>query len=271
LLTTLSFTGCVAVGMTLITISGNIMSFSLGVTVAASSIAFIAAANWAGIGWGLAAGFAMGGLVTGAQGFVIGRLGANPIIVSIAVQSLAYGLSQGIIHNATFYASDATGQVLLHGKIAGVPIEFVLFLCVVGVGQFILSFTRFGRNLYMVGSSPRAAEAAGVRTWRAITGAYFWAGMFTALSGILLASRYTYGNMTYGAGYDYDAIAAVLVGGTAIQGGQGSVLRTLSGIMIIAILQDVLLLQGMRLEWRYLITGIVVLAVIMAQTRGARR
>jgi ribose/xylose/arabinose/galactoside ABC-type transport system permease subunit len=128
-----------------------------------------------------------------------------------------------------------------------------------------------GRNLYMVGNSIRAANAAGIRSWMTITGAYVLAGLFTSLSGVMLATHYDTANMLYGVGFDYSAIAAVLVGGTAIQGGQGSVVRTLAGVMIIGIVQVVLLLQGFRQEWQDLITGIIVLAVIILNTRWGRR
>jgi len=76
--------------------------------------------------------------------------------------------------------------------------------------------------------------------------------------------------MEYGLNYDYDAIAAVLVGGTAIQGGQGSVLRTLVGVLVIGVVQIVLLLYGLRQEWQILITGLIVLGVIMLHTTGER-
>jgi ribose/xylose/arabinose/galactoside ABC-type transport system permease subunit len=123
----------------------------------------------------------------------------------------------------------------------------------------------------MIGSSFRAAEAVGVRTWRTVTGAYLWAGLFTSLAGIMLAIRYDSANMDYGVGYDYDAIAAVLVGGTAIGGGQGSALRTLAGALVIAAVQVMLLLKGLRQEWQYLAAGLIVLAVIILQSRGAGR
>ena len=139
------------------------------------------------------------------------------------------------------------------------------------IAQFILSFTRFGRNLFMVGSSFRAAEAVGVNTWRTITGAYLWAGFFTSLAGIMLAVRYNAANMDYGVAYDYDAIAAVLVGGTAIGGGHGSAVRTFAGAMVIAAVQVMLLLRGLRQEWQYLAAGLIVLAVIILQARGSGR
>ena len=127
----------------------------------------------------------------------------------------------------------------------GVPIEFIMFVLSALIAQFILSFTRFGRNLFMVGSSFRAAEAVGVNTWRTITGAYLVGRSFhVELAGIMLAVRYDAANMDYGVAYDYDAIAAVLVGGTAIGGGHGSAVRTFAGAMVIAAVQVMLLLNG---------------------------
>ena len=271
LLTTVSFMGCVAAGMTLITISGNIMSFSLGATAGAAAMVFIVAVNFGGIIAGLAAALAVAGLVNAAQGFAVGWVRANPIIVSIATLALIFGVAEIFAKHSSVYFRPGTGIEILRGKLGGVPLEFVAFLCVTAAGQFILYLTRFGRNLYMIGSSFRAAEAAGVKTWRTVTGAYVWAGLFTGLAGIMLAVRYDGANMDYGVGYDYDAIAAVLVGGTQIKGGQGSVLRTLAGTLIIAMVQAMLLLRGFRQEWQYLFTGLIVLAVIMLHTSGERR
>jgi ribose/xylose/arabinose/galactoside ABC-type transport system permease subunit len=77
--------------------------------------------------------------------------------------------------------------------------------------------------------------------------------------------------MDYGAGYDYDAIAAVLVGGTPIHGGEGSVVRTIIGVVVIAVVQVIVLLHGIRQEWQYLITGLIVLFVVMLHTAGSRK
>ena len=271
LLTTVSFIGCVAIGMTLITISGNIMSFCLGATAGATAMVFIVAVNFGGFGFGLATGLAFGALVTGLQGFVIGWLRAHPIIVSIAALSLIYGVTQALAEKGTVYANHGLVPGAVKGKIFGVPLEFIVFLISAALAQFILRMTRFGRNLYMVGSSFRAAEAVGITTWRTVTGAYLWAGLFTALAGIMLAIRYDSANMDYGVGYDYDAIAAVLVGGTAIGGGQGSAWRTLAGAIVIAAVQVMLLLHGLRQEWQYLAAGLIVLGVIILQAGAGRR
>jgi ribose/xylose/arabinose/galactoside ABC-type transport system permease subunit len=270
LLTTISFIGCVAVGMTLITISGNIMSFALGALVGATAMIFVLAVNWGGFAFGLIAALAFAGLSNALQGFLIGWLRANPIIVSIAALALIYGVAEAFAAHGTIYAAAGTSYGGFKGRIAGIPVEFAVFLCVAALGQLILSLTTFGRNLFLIGSSFRAAEAVGVRTWRAITGAYLWAGLFTAPAGIMLAIRYDAASMNYGMGYEYDAIAAVLVGGTIIKGGEGSVLRTLAGALIIGVIQVVLVLQGLRTEWQYLIAGLVVLGVIALQTSGTR-
>ena len=103
------------------------------------------------------------------------------------------------------------------------------------------------------------------------TCAYVIAGACSAVCGVLLTARYGSGDMELGAGYDYTAIAAVLVGGTGIQGGSGSVLRTLAGVTVIAIIEVVLLLRGFSQQLQYLITGIIVLSVIMLHTIGQRQ
>jgi ribose/xylose/arabinose/galactoside ABC-type transport system permease subunit len=270
LLTTVSFIGCVAIGMTLITISGNIMSFSLGALTGATAMIFVLAVNWGGFACGLVAALAFAGLANALQGFLIGWLRANPIIVSIAALALIYGVAEAFAAHGTIYAAAGTSYGGFKGKIAGLPVEFVVLLAITALAQFILSFTVFGRNLFLLGASFRAAETVGVRTWRAITGAYLWAGLFTAAAGIMLATRYDAASMNYGVGYEYDAIAAVLVGGTVIKGGEGSAVRTLAGAIIIGIIQVVLVLQGLRSEWQYLIAGLIVLGVIALQTQGTR-
>ena len=270
LVTTASFIGCVAVGMTLITISGNIMAFCLGTTVGATTLVF-ALVLPAGLGVAVVVALAFGAAVLAVQGLAVGYIRANPIIVSIAALALIYGVAHSFTGGQSLYLERGGAQESLKGQIAGVPIEFLLFAAAVVVGQFLLSATRFGRNLYMVGNSARAAEAAGIRTGRTVAAAYLWAGLFVAVPGIMLAARYNSANMEYGVGYDYDAIAAVLVGGTPIHGGEGSVLRTLVGVAVIATVQAIVLLHGFRQEWQYLITGLIVLFVIMLHTVGGRR
>jgi ribose/xylose/arabinose/galactoside ABC-type transport system permease subunit len=269
LLTTMSFIGCVAVGMTFITLSGNVMSFCLGATLSVTTIVFMLSLPL-GLPGALLVAFLFSAALTGAQGLIVGFFRANPIIVSMAVLALIYGFVTYFTGGRGIYPEGSETDVL-KGRIGFVPIPLAAFLFTVVAGQFILSFTRFGRDLYMVGSNHRAAVAAGIVTWRTVTGAYVVAGLFTALSAVLMAARYASGDMEHGIGYDYHAISAVLVGGTAIQGGEGSAVRTLIGTAIIAVIQGLLLLWGFTTPMQYLIVGIIVLGVIMLQTLGETR
>jgi ribose/xylose/arabinose/galactoside ABC-type transport system permease subunit len=269
LLNAISFIGCVAVGMTFITITGNIMSLALGATVSGSALVFLASLSLGVFpAFGLAVLFGI--VITALQGALVGYIRANPILVSIAALSLLVGGAALATGGQRIYPG-GDGLRVFKGRIAGIPVEALYFFATVIVGQFILSWTRIGREMIMVGSNLRAAIAAGVDTGKAVTAAYVLAGACSAVSGVLLAARYGSGDMELGAGYDYTAIAAVLVGGTAIQGGSGSVGRTLIGVTAIAVIEVVLLLRGFSQQLQYLITGLIVLAVIMLHTVAERR
>jgi len=269
LLNAISFVGCVAVGMTFITLTGNIMSLCLGATVSASALIFLSS-----LAFGVAAAFALALAFaiafTAAQGFLIGYFRANPILVSIAGLSLLLGGAAFATGGQRVYPG-GEGLQMFKGRIAGIPVEALYFFATVILGQSILTWTRIGRLMVMVGSNIRAATAAGIDTTAIVTMAYVIAGSCAAISGILLAARYGSGDMELGAGYDYTAIAAVLVGGTGIQGGSGSTLRTLVGVTVIAVIEVVLLLRGFSEQLQYLITGLIVLAVIMLHTISGRR
>jgi ribose/xylose/arabinose/galactoside ABC-type transport system permease subunit len=264
LLNTTSFIGCVAVGMTFITLSGNIMSFALSVTLSTSGMVFTAALPL-GLPAALLIAFAFGAALTGFQGAVIGYFRANPIIVSMAALALITGGATLITAGQGIYPQ-GDAAAALKGRILGVPMPLAAFIFTVVVAQIVLSFTRFGRQLFMVGSNWRAALAAGFDPARIVLGAYIAAGLCTALAGILMAARYSSGDLELGLGYDYSAISAVLVGGTAISGGEGSAIRSLIGAFIIAVCQVLLLLHGFSTQIQYLTIGVIVLFVIMLQT-----
>jgi len=269
LLSQITFVGCVAVGMSFITLSGNIMSLALGATASACSLVFLGSLSLGpAAALGLALGF--GAAITAIQGAVIGLLRANAILVSIAALSIIMGVADIVTGGQRIYPTGAP-FTLLRGRVLGVPYDTLVLLVLALAGQAVLSGTRIGWEMRMVGSNRRAAEVAGIDAPRAVTVAYALAGLCAGACGILLAARYGSGDMELGTGFDYRAIAAVLVGGTAIQGGAGSVLASLFGMLVLAVIEVVLRLQGFSENLQYLVTGLVVLAVIMLQSLGARR
>ena len=257
-----SLVGCVAIGMTFITMSGNLMSFSLGATASACAVTFMATLNY-GLAPALLLTLAFGAALTAIQGFLVGWLRANPIIVSMAAFALILGFADHFIGAKIDAPNDS--YAFLKGRLAGVPIAFIIFVVAAGVAQFILSSTTFGHQLRLVGSNRRAGEAAAVDAPRIVTGAYAMAGLFTALSGILLAIRYDSGDMQMGTGFEYQAIAAVLLGGVAIEGGRGSIGLAFAGVMAIVTMNTIALLWGLGIDMQHLLVGVAVVIVVVLQ------
>lgn len=265
-----SLIGLVALGMAFVTISGNIMSLALSATMATSGEVFLLASGlgmWTAIAIALGAGVA----ITGIQGFIIGTLRANPIIVSIAAFALIHGIVSALTGGARAYPDPGAEYSLLRGRIGLVQAPLVVFLVGTVAAQLVLIYTRFGRNLFLVGSNFRAAEAAGVKNWRTISGAYCMAGLYTGFAGIMAAARYQTADLELGAGYDYEAIAAVLIGGVAIQGGMGSAWRVFVGAVVFAAAGTLLVLRGYSTEVQRLLTGVLIFCVICLQAGGDKR
>jgi ribose/xylose/arabinose/galactoside ABC-type transport system permease subunit len=268
LINTASFIGCVAVGMTFITLSGNIMSFSLGAAAGLTAITCAGLTKY-GLAAALLVPLALSIAINALQGFVIGFFRANSLIVTIAALALINGVAEMVTASQTIYVE---GEALdpLKGRLWGIPLAGIAFLACVIAGQAILRHTQFGQSVVLLGSNSRAATAAGVEVWRTTTLVYAMAGLFSGISGVLLAARYGAGTLEMGAGFDYSAIAGVLLGGTAIAGGQGSVTRSLVGVIVMAVVAVVLLLRGFETQYQYLLTGLIVFIAVLAQGRFRR-
>jgi ribose/xylose/arabinose/galactoside ABC-type transport system permease subunit len=253
--------------MTFVTLGGNIMSFSLGATASVAGILFMA---MLGYGFAVAALAAIiaGVVITALQGGIIGSLRANPIIVSLAAYALLIGMAQ-IVVGPKMDAPNLDYQ-LLKGRIGGIPLSFLVFAVLAVLAQLVLTFTRFGHELMLVGSNARAAEAAGIHVTRVTVVAYGLAGALTAIGGILIAARFGSADMQTARGFEYTAIAAVLIGGTAIGGGRGSMVQTFLGMAAITVINALALLQGFSMEFQRLTIGLAVLAVVILQGLGRR-
>lgn len=269
ILTAASFTGCVAIGMTFITLGGNVVSFSLGAVMSTSTVVFTLALPL-GLAPAIAAALIYAAALTAAQGFIVGYFQANPIIVSLASLSCISGVGAWATGGRGVYPEAHTADVLR--KLAfGVPAPVLVCLALGGLSELLVTRTVFGRRLIMVGSNRKAAAIAGARPVSTTVVAYALAGVSTGLAAILISARYRSGDLELGAGYDYSAISALLVGGVAIQGGEGSPLRSLLGALVIAALQALLVLWGFDTQTQFLAIGVLVFAAILMQAKGERR
>jgi ribose/xylose/arabinose/galactoside ABC-type transport system permease subunit len=263
-----AYVGVFAVATTLIMISGNLFSLSLGITGAVTATAFLALLPH-GIVIALLCTLALGTSILLVQGLLVGYFGANTIIVSIA----AGGLQEGIFLWATKGATivppfgDSSYQWLTRlftvPWIGPLPFAVYVLFGLVVVIELVLRLTRFGKLLFLVGENRLAARAAGLPVALVIAGAFALAGLCTAIAGIELGAFNGSGSLLVQSNFTYDGIAAAIVGGSAITGGRGSMLRALGGALLIQTIADILLLRGYSEGWQILVKGLVVFVVVV--------
>ena len=262
ILTATSFVGIVAVGMTAIMLSGNLFSLSLGTTAAVTAMFFLYALNF-GLALAIVLTMLLGLSIVGLQGLIVGAWGANPIIVTIGAGGVQAGIALWITGGQSILPpDDARSYLHLARPLFGVPFGIYVFFGVAVVVHLVLRFTRFGRELTFMGENRQAARAAGLPTVKLATGAFAIAGACTALTGVLIGATSANGSLLLESTYTYDAIAATLVGGNAVTGGKGSVLRTVVGAIFIASVSDMLLLRGYSTGVQILVKGLIVLGVV---------
>ncbi len=271
LLSDSAITGIIALGMTVIALSGNVLSFSLGVTASVATLVCLATLQY-GAAVSILLTVLVGAAIFSVQGLLIGALGANPVIVAVASLAAISGTAIQVTGGSTVQPSGG-GADWLSGKIVGLPIVFVVFLAFAVVGQATLSGTTFGRRLLMIGTNREVAETSGQPVVRVIVIGYTIAGGCAASVGVFLAVRYGATGFSQSSGggvqYDYDAIAAVLVGGTSLRGGRGAIWRTVVGVLLIEALGNALLLHGFSTQARELTNGVVVaVALVVSDLRS---
>jgi ribose/xylose/arabinose/galactoside ABC-type transport system permease subunit len=263
ILTAASFVGIIAVGLTVIVLSGNLFSLALGQTAAISAMVFL----WT-LQWGLAAAILLTlllGLVIGAvQGFAVGAWGANPIIVTIGAAGLMEGMAVWLSHGQSIIPpSNETSWERLGQPVFGLPAPVYVFIVVTAILAVVMRRTRFGRQIYLLGENRVAARAAALPITLLTVGAFGIASLYTAGSGILIGATSANASLLLVGSYTYDAIAAALVGGNAVTGGRGSIARTAAGAIFIATISDMLLLRGYSTGGQILVRGIIVVVVVV--------
>ncbi|BCG86854.1 MULTISPECIES: ABC transporter permease [unclassified Mesorhizobium] len=266
-----SAVGIAAVGMAFITLSGNLFMLSMGATAAVSTIVFASFLHL-GLLPSIVVVVLVGALFGLAQGIAVGVFKTNPIITTIAMASIITGAGSFYSGGLTIVGQGDASWLGI-GRMAGIPNQIVLFLLAALVFSFIVERTRFGRELRLIGLNPKAAHFTGLRVGRTLVIAYVLAAAAAAFAGALYGSQAAQGNLKLGAGLDFDAIAAVLVGGVAIKGGQGRILDAAIGAVFLAIITNILLLKGLSLEIQLIVKGLVVIASVIlgALALGGRR
>jgi len=259
-----------ALGMTVIIIAGGI-DLSVGSILALAGLLGAMTMEKHGIGWGIVAGMLVGMLCGFANGLMITSLRISPFIVTLGTMGIYRGFALIISKGLPVHEIPPSFSYLGEGTLLGVPfVLWILLLCAV-VTHIMLEHTRHGRYAFSIGSNPDAAFYAGVPVKFHTIVVYAGAGLLTGLSGMIEVSRLMTGQPTGGQGYELTAIAAVVIGGGSLRGGEGSVLGTLVGAFIMGLLANGSDLLGTNPYWQQVIIGaVIILAVAFDELRKRR-
>jgi ribose/xylose/arabinose/galactoside ABC-type transport system permease subunit len=268
----ISLLGIVAAITTVVLISGS-LDLSISATMALSGMAAATvmssgASGWVGVLVGLGAGLVIGL----ANGAMIVLAGVNPLIATIGSALVIRGLAYVVNDGRSIVVEDQGFLNLAQGTFLGVPKPVFFFALAFLVVWFALTFTRWGLRVFALGSNESAAARSGVRVSRARIAVYVWSAVVSAGAGILLTSG-TGSVFPYAAvGVELSVIAAVILGGTSLMGGRGSVLGTLIGVLILGVLTNGLNLMGVKAWWQEIAQGLVlILAITWDALREKRR
>jgi ribose transport system permease protein len=266
-----SITGIVAVSMTAITMSGSFVSLASSQSIMLAAILFAAAI---GAGWNVAlaivvvvAALALTGL---AQGLIVAA-GLNPVITTLAAAAIIFGGVSIIAgtNEVTFGAHHISW--LTDSKPLGLPLPIYVFVAVTAIVSFLIHRTVIGRRVLLTGANRNAARVSGIPVGAVTTVAFVICAAGTAIAGILAVSRAGSADPRFMQSLTVDAIAAVLIGGTSVAGGQGSPLRSAAGALILALLDNIMVLNNVSIGGRQTIKGVVVVAVVIVLTLFARK
>lgn len=272
---------CLSIGMTLVILSG-------GIDLSCGAILALAGAVAAGllkdglsvpgtdllleftVSGAILAGILVGGAAGWANGFAITRFSLPPFVATLGMFSIARGLT--MLWTGGFPIT-GLGEGFGHlgtGTFLGVPMPVWIMLALTAVFVVVTKRTRFGRHLYAVGGNERAARLTGLNVGRIKLAVYALAGALAGVAGLIVTARLDSAQPNAGLGYELDSIAAVVIGGTSLAGGRGSIWGTVLGCLIIGVLNNGLFLLNVSPFWQQVIKGLVILLAVALDKMNAK-
>ena len=234
--------------------------------------------------FGLAASL-LAGLVTGLaigliNAVVVGKLRANPIIWTLAVSYVTKGLMRWIWLNRQIYPDIKGGEtnasrlfvdLYRHQVFGKITLPMVILVVFVVLGQFVLKRTRFGQELKLVGANILVARMTGVHVPRTVGIAFLISALASSVAGILITSLSKVGAYYNGAGFDFDAVTTVVIGGVTLSGGRGDIIGALGGVFVMGLMSNLMTLLGVDTFSQQIVKGVVFIAVVAISAQALRR
>lgn len=266
-----SINGILAIGVTFVIIAGGI-DLSLGSVLALTGVV---AASFAHPGtYPLVVPVILGiltGVIIGAiNGLTITLGKVAPFIVTLGMMTIARGLALVWSDGRPVTNLSPAFNYIGGGNLLHIPVPILLFVLVIIVSAVILNYTRIGRYIYAVGGNENAAKASGIRINGVKMFAYIMCSGLAGLAGIMLASRITTGQPNAGIAYELDAIAAVVIGGTSLLGGRGSIAGTVIGVLIIGVINNGLDLLNVTSYYQQIIKGMIIVGAVLLDRKNTQ-
>lgn len=279
-----SIYGIIAVGMTFVILARGI-DLSVGSVVAMAGLVaavvakggiegrFLLSADGTGYAWPLAAlaAIAAGTLAGYLQGLAVARLAVPAFVVTLGGMTVFRGIALTVGNGGPISGFDEAFGWWGRGMIGPVPVPVIIFAVVALLAHFILTQTRFGRSVYAVGSNPEAARLSGINTTRVTTLVYAVIGFCSGLGGFVLAARLNSAEAVAGTGYELTAIAAVVIGGTSLHGGTGSIVGTIIGALLTGVLLNGLVILNVSPYVQQILVGLIIVAAVAFDSFVKRR
>jgi ribose/xylose/arabinose/galactoside ABC-type transport system permease subunit len=253
--------GIVAVGMTLVIITGG-FDLSVGSVFAASGTIAAMISSVGSVVVGTIAGITAGLIAGVINGFVVAKMNVNPFIATLGTSTIFSGVILLASHNEPYSVDKRAFAYLGQSSIAGIPLPLVFVVITFLIGWILLNRSILGRKLLSVGGNREASRLAGIRTGAVVGGAYVISGTLAAFAGVISASQLGVGQGTSGATLALEAIAIVVIGGTSLRGGDGSIVRTAVGLLIIASLDNMFFSLALDSNWQSITQGAIIIAAV---------
>ncbi|MCI8557005.1 MAG: ABC transporter permease [Lachnospiraceae bacterium] len=272
-LSTISINGCIALGMCIVITAGGI-DLTVGALLAWGSIvAGLVLQSTESIALACLAAVITSALMGLVTGVMIAQFNLFPFVATLAMQLVVRGLATALSGGASFPIAVSAFTKIGLGKVLNViPIPAVILLALIIIAYILMHWTKFGRYVYAIGGNKNAAIASGVNVYWVTVWTYVISGLFTGISSLIMTAKINASQPNIGVGYETDAIAACVIGGTSFAGGVSTIPGTVVGIIIIGLIYNGMNLIGVQSYWQTVCKGLlIVLAVLLDKAVNKKR